>query len=250
MSPWVDAGVLAEWLERKLESLSQRVERPHQVLASSLEVHGKQLYHWRKQLSPSGTPTSRQPRDKVEDALHRAGVFMWEVFEDDDSDDVVDPTTAGQRRSLDRIVRGKPAGVYGKLTDEQMLALNRLHMEGGLSVRELGRRIWKSAGFKTEHSAAMSMVARWAALDLPRRDQLTATRLASTTHGMRAKRGTPEGNEFRRKHRKDVKAVKCAATNCQGKNCGRWAQSDSDYCYAHRKGGTDEQMEQTNLASG
>ena len=238
MSRTVDAAVLAEWLERKLGSLGLHHDNPKAVLAATLEVSTKRLWQLRSQRTANGAKTTSQPRDEVEDALHKAGVFMWEVYPTDDNRDVVSPTTSGQRRSLDRIIRGQPAGVYGKLTDQQMYALHELHTERGVSVRELGRMIWRPSGFKTEHSATQSIIARWEALELPRRSQAEASLRANTKHGLRRDRGkTPEAREFRRKQRLatgEIQAKRCAGVNNRGKACQRWAKPGSDYCYAHQ----------------
>jgi hypothetical protein len=222
----VDAAQLGEFLERKFQALARRadVESPMDYLAAALEVDREQIYRWRKSLGPGRRPVTVHDRDDVEDALHKAGYFMWEVFEDDDADDVVDATTAGQRRSLERLIAGQPAGVYGKLTDSAMRELYEMHLEG-VSARELGRRIWQQAGFKTPHSAMQAILARWEALGLP-------------VHRPTSKRLTEEGRSERRRQRRDsgeVQAIVCSGRNKYGEPCSRWARPGSDRCTYHQR---------------
>jgi hypothetical protein len=74
-----------------------------------------------------------------------------------------------------------------KLTRDPVAAAHRLHIEGGISIRELGRRLWETFGYASAHSCANSLSDLFARQYRPARDRVEATRLASTTHGRAAR---------------------------------------------------------------
>jgi hypothetical protein len=106
-----------------------------------------------------------------------------------------------------------------------MRTLHRVHAEQGLSARELGRRIWRAAGFKNPNSAMQAILARWEALELP-------------VHRPINQRRTEEGRAARRQHRREtgeVQAKRCRGYNNRGNPCSRWARPGEDYCSFHLK---------------
>ncbi len=70
-----------------------------------------------------------------------------------------------------------------KLTPEQVAAAHRLHWDGGLSIRELGRQLYERLGYSSAKSCAMALSTAFARAGLHRRDRIAATVAASTTHG-------------------------------------------------------------------
>ncbi len=74
-----------------------------------------------------------------------------------------------------------------KLTRDQAVALHRIHIEGGLSIREIGRQIWQRYGYANAHSCANSLSDLFARLHRPARDRIDAVKVASTTHGRGAR---------------------------------------------------------------
>ena len=70
-----------------------------------------------------------------------------------------------------------------KLTRAQALAAYKLHIEGGVSIRELGKLMWERYGYSSPHSCANSLSDLFKRLHRPARDRVQATILASTTHG-------------------------------------------------------------------
>lgn len=74
-----------------------------------------------------------------------------------------------------------------KLTRAQIVAAHRLHIEAGLSIRELGRRLYERYGYASPRSCANSLSDLFATVGLSARDRVEATRLASTTHGKGAR---------------------------------------------------------------
>lgn len=135
--------------------------------------------------------------------------------------------------------KGKTPGKWGKLSDEQLRTLHKLHREGGLSVRELGRRLYATGryGFASSKSAAMALSSGWKRLHLRARDRIESTILASTTHGLRPRAGTKraEYNELRRQRRK--RQPQCAGVRTtypsKGAPCSLPAMVGSDYCFGH-----------------
>lgn len=75
-----------------------------------------------------------------------------------------------------------------RLTRAQVLAAHQLHIEGGMSIRELGRRLWERNGYASAKSCANSLSSLFATLGLEARDRIEATRAASTTHGRGARK--------------------------------------------------------------
>ena len=86
----------------------------------------------------SGTPVSLEDADL---ALTALGLHL---------DDVTDDAPAPKRGG------GKPAGVYGYLSDTQLHALHVAHMNGA-SIRQLGRTIHARTPFSTAKSAAQAI---------------------------------------------------------------------------------------------
>lgn len=74
-----------------------------------------------------------------------------------------------------------------KLTRQQALAAYRLHIEGGYSIRELGRLLWERHGYSSPQSCANSLSDLFRRLHRPARDRIAATVAVSTTHGRGAR---------------------------------------------------------------
>jgi hypothetical protein len=74
-----------------------------------------------------------------------------------------------------------------RLTAAQVRAAHRLHVEAGLSIRELGRQMWERFGYANEKSCANSLSDLFKRAGLPARDRIEATVAASTTHGRGAR---------------------------------------------------------------
>lgn len=74
------------------------------------------------------------------------------------------------------------------ITREQVFAAHKLHVEGGLSLREIARRGWEHWGYASPKSCLNALCDLMASYGLPRRDRIEATVLASTTHGRGARK--------------------------------------------------------------
>ncbi len=85
-----------------------------------------------------------------------------------------------------------------KLTRDQAVVLHRIHIEGGLSIREIARQVWERYGYANAHSCANSLCDLFKRLHRPARDRVEATRIASTTHGRGAR---AEKAAYKRWHR-------------------------------------------------
>jgi hypothetical protein len=130
-----------------------------------------------------------------------------------------------------------------RLSDTQLRALHLAYVKHGVSINALAKRIYHQVGYKSHHSAATAISEGWKRLELPARDRIEATRLASTTHGHGARdrdeqayrRFLAEQRGWRALQgpgRPQCKAVKVNPPGA-GKPCGRPALADSEYCVSH-----------------
>lgn len=110
---------------------------------------------------------------------------------------------------------GKPAGVWGKLEDRHLRALHRFHLEQGVSIRELGRRVWRQAGFAGAHSAGVAISYGFKRLGLATRSRSEAT--AASNRERAEKRGLPY----------------CSFVKSDGSRCER--RTSKGRCWHHRE---------------
>lgn len=126
---------------------------------------------------------------------------------------------------------GHPTGVYGYLTDAQVLACHRLY-ESGLSLREVAERILPRTRYATAKACAESLRRRFVRLGLERRGQ--AEHLV--THG-RARRRHPNRSAYVAQWKRDHgvrPAVRCTAQKADGGPCRGWAVHGETMCNRHR----------------
>lgn len=162
-------------------------------------------------------------RTELEEALRRAGYQIWDVYPELASDG--DGPTHGYCPSckedvpVDERMRclwcdgrawkgrsGDPPGAQSKLTDRQVKALYELHLRG-VSVIELGRRIWKQAGYSSWTTAEKGVRYGFKRLRLP--VVVPTTPIHRRCIGL--KTGTPN----------------------KGSRCSRYAVRGSEYCREH-----------------
>jgi hypothetical protein len=127
------------------------------------------------------------------------------------------------------------------LTIAQIRAAYTLHIAGGLSLRELGRRV-HAAGFYASPASATNCISEQFKLEgWPARSRIDATIAASLVHG-KARRGRID-----RAHRREVRIangeildVRCEAVRTQyprkGQRCKRAALRGERYCISHHPG--------------
>lgn len=132
---------------------------------------------------------------------------------------------------------GKPAGVYGKLTDDHLRALHVAHMQG-TSMRELGRRVYERMGYASAKSATGAMQKGWQRLNLPTRDRLDAIRLSNVERATPGSPGTADRSTYKKWLRRKAGAQRpCRGVRLshprKGEPCQRWAMHGSDYCLQH-----------------
>lgn len=153
----------------------------------------------------------------------------------------------GPTRQKRRRRGGKPKGVHGRMTPDQVRAAHRLYVKEGLSCRELGRLLWERFGYASPVSAGESIYRAFKAMDLPRRTQREVTIARNLKHGRKTRAQTnEEQNAYRRwlaeqrgwkrvqgPGRPDCMAVKTGARGGKGEPCTRAAMEGSDYCYSH-----------------
>jgi hypothetical protein len=98
-----------------------------------------------------------------------------------------------------------------KLTDRQLRVLHRVHMERGISIRELGRMVGDQAGYASAAAAARAISRGFARLHLPARTSF-ASRLATMVRGY----------------------DRCEEVKATGERCESFAMAGSDLCWHHR----------------
>lgn len=159
--------------------------------------------------------------------------------------EMVSPMPSGQCVWCDTPTRqrapakmGKPAGVHGYLTDEQVRAVHRMY-EQGLSLSACAARILPRTRYRSLRSCTNSLHDQFVRLGLPRRDRIEATIAASTTHGLAPRSGIDPA------HRHAMKVARgeildrplCAGVRerypRKGAPCQCRSQSSSPYCRAH-----------------
>lgn len=126
-----------------------------------------------------------------------------------------------------------------RFSTAQLCALHRVHVDQGVSINRLAKRVYARAGYSGHHSAAQAISQGWKRLRLPARSRIESSRLASTKHGMAPKHGPRPGyGTYRRQTlagRED--RPRCAGHRTQppgkGQCCSRPARVGSDYCYSH-----------------
>ena len=126
---------------------------------------------------------------------------------------------------------GKPAGVYGYLTDAQVRACHVLYMRGE-SVRSIAERIAPRTRYATVKSCANGLWGYFVRLDLPRRSQSEATIAANH---QRASGLTKRELKVRRGE--ILERPLCAGVKAfyprRGAPCQVRASAGSAYCAAH-----------------
>jgi len=98
-----------------------------------------------------------------------------------------------------------------KLTDDQLRVLYRLHIERGRSIRELGRLVWRQAGFASPLAAGRAISRGFARLHLPARSCTESRQLAK-------QRGY----------------ARCEELKANGEHCESFALVGDRLCWPHR----------------
>lgn len=155
-------------------------------LAAQLGIGTRRLYAWRSE-------AEALDRDAVEDALHRAGYALDEIYPDV-------PSAPEPKRG------GVPAGYGSYLGDEEILALHRLHMRG-ISIAELARRIYRKAGYRSAEAAKYGI------------------RTGFRRLGLEIKRRPP--------HRLTLLPPQCIERASNGARCKSFPVRGTDRCWSH-----------------
>lgn len=125
-----------------------------------------------------------------------------------------------------------------KVTDIQLQALHRAHMQGQ-SLNSLAKRTYEKLGCASSGAAATAISRGWKRLGLRARDRVEQVRLTCTVHGKAPKHGPRPGYSAykRRAGLKPPYRPRCKADRKQaprrGEPCERSALMDSKYCYSH-----------------
>lgn len=122
-----------------------------------------------------------------------------------------------------------------KLTSGQLAAAYRLHIDGGLSLREIARRGWDAWGYSGPHAASVALSEQLRRAGMKPRDRVAATVAVSTVHG---KHKDPQHRHKLRVARGEIRGVRCAAVKDRpgkgnGEPCRVAALAGEIYCAAH-----------------
>lgn len=229
-----------------------------QILAEQLGINERTVYRYKNGLDGESKPgVTTYARYPVEDALEALGIPFADVYPEiaaaDDvelepeaycaqcRDDVIPldgscpwcDGPVGQRkpRSIPRRGQGR------RLSDAQVRAAHRLHWEEGLSLRELGRRLYRQAGYSSAKSCAGALSNAFAGMALPARDRIDATVVASTSHGLSPRVPRTLGErEAKLAHRRTLAQAgrePCSAVTGHGFPCQNFCPSGMRTCRFH-----------------
>lgn len=218
-----------------------------------------------ERLSTNSSITADGWRKRLSDTVYKEGRGWWSLEEIDDADADELLTAMGMQHLLANLSaplpgekisakvrlpgerrRIKRLSKAALLTREQIFAVHKLHIDGGLSMREIARRGWDKWGYASQKSCLNSLCDLLDSYGLARRDRIEATIRASTTHG-RASRANKA--EYKRWHRRaygfwpsdrrpnQAPRPVCAGVRTQyprkGAPCTRPALLDSEFCQGH-----------------
>jgi hypothetical protein len=230
-----DATPFVEWFDRVAAAIGQ--ERLLRELGWN-ESGARRVHRWR-------TGEKCQDPLMLVDACHMAGISFDTLFDGERyaklREYVHAPGDAPTGREWTaRQKLGKPIGVHGKMTPEQIRAAHMLHMRQQLSIRELGRMLWERFGYASPRACANSLSNQFKVHGLAARDRLEATVLASTVHGLSTREGKRNYTREFAAHRNALRragAPLCAGVRTQyprkGAPCQNRAMIGSIYCRGH-----------------
>lgn len=107
----LDPEPFRRWADEREAELAKSHEAPTKILAAELGLEERILYRWRHE-------NKRLERDRVEDALERAGTFLWEVY-GHQGPDIDEAREAYCRRCRDNVIvsRGRCPWCDDELTE-------------------------------------------------------------------------------------------------------------------------------------
>lgn len=139
---------------------------------------------------------------------------------------------------------GRKPGSGSKLSDDQLRALHRVHIEQNRSINDLARDIYQKAGYRTPHACAVSISGGFKRLNLRARDRVEMTVTKSLKHGrasrVKQRERGPDYVAYRREQR--LRSGETHGRRCEGvkewpprkgQPCSRSALRDSQFCFNH-----------------
>lgn len=145
--------------------------------------------------------------------------------------------TANELAALPFWTRGKPLGKHARLSDDRLRELHVEHIDGGKSIRQLGREIWMSEGFRSDRSASAGISDGFKRLGLERRLRSVATAASNRKRRDTVRNGHTRAEYRRLQRMREGGQRKCRGVkeNAPGKGqpCDAWALSDSEFCRGH-----------------
>jgi hypothetical protein len=157
MSSYLDPQPFRDWYAEQEAKGFQGEE-----IARRFGLDSRTLRRWRRE-------STHIRCGELEDALMNSDLSLWDIYPElveevesgegfcracDERAATVEGRCVWCDTPIDQSKRnGPPPGFGCHLTDDQLLKLHRLHLEGGVSIRELGRRIQVVAGYRTPGAA-------------------------------------------------------------------------------------------------
>jgi len=142
---------------------------------------------------------------------------------------------------------GKPAGKYGRMSDDQLRAAHRLYAGEGLSCRQLGGLLFERFGYRSARSCGEGLYQGFERLGLACRSQREVTVARNLKHGRKRRDITREEERAYRRQLADERGwraqqgpgqPRCAGTLTGGRGragagCQRPAMDGCDFCVSH-----------------
>lgn len=218
----VEAGPIRAWLEERIEA------QDHTIVAARCGVHPRAVYRVLHEEDKLTVEKADRWLTTYNDGTRL--VDLWPDLNDE-----------GARADVDSRGRDltKKRGIPAKLTDDQLQAVYLLHMNAGLSLRELARQGWNTWGYSSEKSALNALSSNLRRMGLEPRNRIEATVKASTVHGLasrKAKRDyTPEYAEHRNALRRQSQRCRGVRGHYprKGAQCEHFALIGGDFCLQH-----------------
>jgi hypothetical protein len=206
-SAFLDPGPFRKWYREQKKTTTSK------GLARQIGIDPRTLRRW-------DDPTQRIRRSDLEAALEGTDFLLGDIY----------PELVGREAEIafcpscqeEVAIEGREclwcgchldqkAGTMGKLKDRHFRALHKLHTDGGLTIRELGRRVYKRAGYSSAKSAEVTIWRAFHRLELPIVDR----------------RVNPLPPESRQ----------CTGTTPAGERCPRWTMLGESVCWSHHEEG-------------
>lgn len=144
MSAYLDPQPFRDWYAEQKKRFT-----PEEI-ARWFGVDSRTLRRWDE-------GSMRIRRAELEDAVMRSHFSLWDIYPELENEPVDE---LAERRETRR-------RSDARITDDQLRILNAIHVERGVSIRELGRQIWEQVGCSSPGAADSAIRRGFKRLHLP-----------------------------------------------------------------------------------